>query len=40
MGTETDTRLVRPARESSPDAGSDEGLTYAQLLETRFGRAG
>jgi hypothetical protein len=46
MGAEADTKLVRPARATSADAatetgseaGSGERLTYAQLLETRFGR--
>jgi len=46
MGAEADTNLVRPARASSADAGSEAGsevrpeerLTYAQLLETRFRR--
>jgi hypothetical protein len=41
MGVEAETSLVRPARtsgaDSAPDTDSEEALTYAQLLETRFG---
>ena len=42
VGAEADTNLVRPARASSaenaPEAGSGEHVTYARMLETRFGR--